>query len=369
MSQGFSILPTLTTLRKLALPSLVAALLLLAVTQALRSQRPEESQPPPVNPAISPFGNVVAGTGFVEPSTESSTQATIAVGSLLPGTVAQVAVRIDQVVEAGDLLFELDKRQARAELKVRQTALAAAQAQLDKLNLQPRSEEVPPREAQVRVDEANLLEAIDTRDRDRRLVKSKSVTEMEMVQREQSVRAAEAQVALSKANLALLKAGAWQPDKTIAAAAVEQAQAQVAQAETALALLEIRAPIAGTILAVNVRPGEFVAASPGQSLIVMGDLTPIHCRVSIDEEDLPRLKLNAPARGKLRGDLKQREVPMKFVRIEPYVIPKTSLTGANTERVDTRVVQLIYAIDPADPLVQQKKVLIGQLLDVFIDVQ
>jgi hypothetical protein len=60
---------------------------------------------------------------------------------------------------------------------------------------------------------------------------------------------------------------------------------------------------------------------------------------------------------------------MKFVRIEPYVIPKTSLTGANTERVDTRVVQLIYAIDPADPLVQQKKVLIGQLLDVFIDVQ
>ena len=81
----------------------------------------------------------------------------------------------------------------------------------------------------------------------------------------------------------------------------------------------------------------------------MGNLDPYHVRVSIDEEDIPRLKLNAPARAKLRGDLQQREVPMQFVRIEPYVIPKTSLTGANTERVDTRVMQIIYAIDPRIP--------------------
>jgi multidrug resistance efflux pump len=138
---------------------------------------------------------------------------------------------------------------------------------------------------------------------------------------------------------------------------------------TQLALLEIRAPVTGTILQINVRPGESISASPGQSLIVMGNLDPYHVRVSIDEEDIPRLKLNAPARGKLRGDLQQREVPMRFVRIEPYVIPKTSLTGANTERVDTRVMQLIYAVDPANPLVQEKKVLVGQLLDVFIDVK
>jgi multidrug resistance efflux pump len=280
-----------------------------------------------------------------------------------------VDVHIDQAVKAGDLLFALDKRQAEAELKIRQAALTAAQAQLVRLEKQPRAEEVPPREAQVKVDEANLREQIDVRDRDRKLVGTNAVTKEEMVAREQAVQAAQAQLEVSRANLALLKAGAWQPDKVIAAASVEQAQAQVAQAQTQLDLLEVQAPVSGTVLQINVRPGESIAASPGQSLIVMGNLDPLHVRVSVDEEDIPRLKMNVPARAKLRGDLKQQEIPLAFVRIEPYVVPKTSLTGVNTERVDTRVMQLIYAIDPENLLVQQKKVLVGQLLDVFIDVK
>jgi HlyD family secretion protein len=102
-------------------------------------------------------------------------------------------------------------------------------------------------------------------------------------------------------------------------------------------------------------------------LIVMGNLHPLHVRVNIDEEDLPRLALNAPARAKIRGDAQQVEIPLSFVRIEPYVVPKASLTGANTERVDTRVIQVFYAIDPNNRLVQENKVLVGQLLDVFID--
>ena len=79
-------------------------------------------------------------------------------------------------------------------------------------------------------------------------------------------------------------------------------------------------------------------ASTTQSLILMGNLQPLHVRVNVDEEDLPRLKLYAPARAKIRGDARQEEVPLSFFRLEPYVVPKTSLTGVNTERVDTRVV-------------------------------
>jgi ABC-type Fe3+/spermidine/putrescine transport system ATPase subunit len=123
----------------------------------------------------------------------------------------------------------------------------------------------------------------------------------------------------------------------------------------------------GTILQVNVRPGEYVATVPGQALVMMGSLRPLHVRVNIDEEDIPRLRLGAPARAKLRGDARQEEIPMTFARLEPYVLPKTSLTGTNIERVDTRVVQLVYAIDPETKLVREKKVLVGQLLDVFID--
>ena len=70
---------------------------------------------------------------------------------------------------------------------------------------------------------------------------------------------------------------------------------------------------------------------------------------------------NSPARATLKGQPKEW-FPLKFVRIEPYVIPKKSLTGDNTERVDTRVLQVIYAVDAAD-----KRLFVGQQVDVFID--
>lgn len=351
------------------LPISAGAMLLFAVAYAVYSQRTMPIKPPPVVPATNPFGNVVAGTGFVEPSTDASTQAIISVGSQLSGIVSQVAVSVDQEVNEGDLLFHLDKRSTAAELKTRQATVLSAQAQLSKLEQQPRPEEVPPLEAQVEAVSASLATAIDVRERDRKLVQTKAITAQELVASEQAVKNAQALLAVSRANLALLKAGAWEPDKTIARAGVELAQAQLDQTLTNLQLLEIRAPVAGTVLQVNVRPGEFVSSSPTQSLIVMGSLMPYHVRVSIDEEDIPRLKLHAPAVAKLRGDLERREVPMTFVRIEPAVIPKTSLTGANTERVDTRVMQVIYSIDPENPLVKERKLLVGQLLDVFIDVK
>jgi len=49
------------------------------------------------------------------------------------------------------------------------------------------------------------------------------------------------------------------------------------------------------------------------------------------------------------------------VRFEPYVIPKKNLTGDNTERVDTRVLQVIYALERNAP------VYVGQQMDIYIE--
>ncbi len=51
------------------------------------------------------------------------------------------------------------------------------------------------------------------------------------------------------------------------------------------------------------------------------------------------------------------------MRVDPYVIPKKSVTGDNTERVDTRVLQVIYALDASN-----LPIYVGQQMDVFIDV-
>lgn len=110
-----------------------------------------------------------------------------------------------------------------------------------------------------------------------------------------------------------------------------------------------------------------MATTGKQNVVVMGCLDPLHVWANVDEQDIPRLKLNALARAKMRGDMGQDESPLTFVRLEAYVVPKMSLTGVNTERVDTAVVQEIYAIDRSSPLVAARKVPGGQILDVFID--
>src|SRR5262249_55903531 len=81
----------------------------------------------------------------------------------------------------------------------------------------------------------------------------------------------------------------------------------------------------------------------------------------IDERDIGRLRLGAPAKAYPRGET-SHEMVMRFVRVEPYVVPKKLLTGDNTERVDTRVLQVIYAIERSE-----HPAYVGQQLDVFID--
>ena len=136
----------------------------------------------------------------------------------------------------------------------------------------------------------------------------------------------------------------------------------MAKAEIELDRLVVRALVAGEVLQVKVRPGEYVGTPPNQPLIILGNIETLHVRVDIDEYDIPRFRRDVPATAVPRGNLQVR-YPLKFFRVEPFVIPKKSLTGDNTERVDTRVLQVIYEFDPAGlpPL------FVGQQVEVFID--
>jgi hypothetical protein len=115
------------------------------------------------------------------------------------------------------------------------------------------------------------------------------------------------------------------------------------------------------VLQVNIRPGESVGTTQGQPLIVLGTFGELHLRVDIDESDIARYKPGAAGTASPRGDSGQK-FPLKFVRVEPFVIAKRSLSGDSIERVDTRILQVIYAIDAADSALY-----VGQQLDVFLD--
>lgn len=99
-----------------------------------------------------------------------------------------------------------------------------------------------------------------------------------------------------------------------------------------------------------------------QSAIFVG----VMCRtlgtiVDVDENDAWRVKPGATAVAFARGN-RDIKTPIQCFRVEPYVVPRKSLTGDNAERVDTRVLPLIYSFQRGD-----MPVYIGQQMDVFIE--
>jgi multidrug resistance efflux pump len=341
---------------RFVLPVLAIGLLVYAFMFVNAQDRTQPAAPPATPPPRSPFDATVAGAGIVEPQTEN-----IAIGSSTPGVVTKVLVKVDQTVKTGDELFELDDRMLQAELTSRRATLKAAQAELTRMENEPRPEQLRMMAAKLQEAQANLVNAEDQLKRAKELYQRKVETAETLIERQQTVRMAEAQVAAAQAEYDMRENGAWRYDLHVAQAAVAQAEATVQHTLIEIDRLTVRALVDGRVLKVNVRPGEFVGAPPDQALIVLGNIEHMHVRVDIDENDIPRFVAGASGVASVRGEPGVK-YPLTFVRVEPYVVPKKSLTGDNTERVDTRVLQVIYEIEPKDRMLY-----VGQQLDVYIE--
>lgn len=329
----------------------------------------DQSKVPPAPPLFraaptNPYFATVAGAGIIEARYEN-----VAIGSPLSGIVAEVYVAVGSRVEKGDPLFRLDDRAQRADQALRRTTLEAAETKLARLRAMPRPESLPPARARVAETEALLRDQADQLKRREELAATSggAVSKDEIERRRFGKLAAERLHERARAELAELEAGAWAPDLAVAAAEVATARAELGRVETEIERLIVRAPAAGQILQRKVRPGEFVAAGPsggaaGEPHILMGDVDRLHVRVDIDEGDAALFRPGAKAVASLKGKPDQK-IPLAFVRVEPYVVPKRSLTGLSSERVDTRVLQVIYAID-ASP---EMPLYVGQQVDAFIE--
>ncbi|MDZ4306908.1 efflux RND transporter periplasmic adaptor subunit [Allopontixanthobacter sp.] len=264
----------------------------------------------------------VAGSGVVEPSSEL-----VSIGTSLSGLVTDVMVRPGDYVTRGQPLFMVDDRAQRARLEESRAAVAQAEAAI-----------------------AEAVSASETAGR--QLALYRQVEDAAAVSRAEVIRA-EGDAAAARSRL------------SVARAQLEAAQAAASSARTDLARLTVRAPIGGEILAVNIRPGEFVQAGGAQggnaeAYIEMGETRPLSVRVDIDEDEAIRLETGAAAIVNPRGAA-DRKVEAKFVRVEPLVVPKRSLTNSASERVDVRVVQVLYELPPTDGLFR-----VGQQIDAFI---
>lgn len=270
-------------------------------------------------PPATPFKSFIAGAGIIEAKSQN-----VAIGSPLAGIVESVSVKVGDKVKAGTTLFSLDDREARAELDVKQADLAKAQADVSV--------------AKATLQDSKTLSVL-----------AESVTDKRAISKEELLKRRNT-LSIAKARLAS------------AMAQVKQAEAGIADSKTTLARLVVKAPIDGDVLQVNLRPGEFAQAGfLDKPLLVLGNLDQFHVRVDIDENDAWRFDKNSKAVAYLRGN-RDFKADLVLAYVEPFVIPKKSLTGDSTERVDTRVLQALYSFERS-----QLQVYVGQQMDVFID--
>ncbi|MCB1115161.1 MAG: efflux RND transporter periplasmic adaptor subunit [Chlamydiia bacterium] len=256
-------------------------------------------------PATPPYKHYVAGAGIVEAASED-----ISIGTPFNEIVTDVFVKVGERVKVGSPLFALETRTLLAEYEEIKEKREVAQIHYK------------DKEATL-----HLYQSL----KDKRAVSENAYN--------QAFFAAESALKQVKELEASLEVIGTKIDRSI-----------------------IRAPLDGQVLQINVRIGETVDVNPfdNKAHMLFGQTDRLHIRVEIDEDDAWRVKQGAHATAFVRGN-SSLKTPLKFLYIEPFIVPKTALTGDNQERVDTRVLQIVYEIDK-----EEFPVYPGQLLDVYI---
>lgn len=280
--------------------------------------RPVPQQVPFVEPARSPYARSIGGTGLVEALGDN-----VKMAAIVSGVVEKIYVRPADQVKAGDMLFQTEASLERANV-------ATAKAELVSLR------------AGVEQALQSMNEKKDLSDRMTRLRQKDVNSEEESVQADLALATARAQYARAQADLA-------------------HGETQVVEAEVALARTIVRAPRDADILRVNIREGEYAQPFQDDGALVLGNISRLQVRVDIDEDNAVGIRPEAKAVAFTRGP-DSLCIPLEYARTEPLLVPKKTLSGERSERVDTRVLQVIYEFEkPATPI------RVGQVLDVYIE--
>ncbi|MBV8466217.1 MAG: biotin/lipoyl-binding protein [Burkholderiales bacterium] len=335
------------------------------------SGRVHAAQPPVFAPNSNPYPNGIFANGMIE--SDQGGGSNLNLYPEITGTVAKVFVHEGDSVKKDTPLLALDDSVQYATVAQQAAQADAAAATLAELKAQPRPEVLAVSQAQLTQAQAARKTADDQLDKLRRAValnpQAVSRDTLDNATNAAKVAAAGEDVALRQFNLT--RAGAWHYDIR-AQEAQARALKQAAQASAALlAKYTLRAPADGVVMSINAAAGNLAtvqgtynANTQGQTpLVVMSSAqSSLAVRCYIDEILVQRLP--APehilAQMAVRGS--DAKVPLEFVRIQPYVSPKIELSDARQERVDLRVLPVVFRFRPPAGV----KLYPGQQVDVYI---
>lgn len=331
----------------------------------------QKPQPPAFTPASNPYAKGIYSNGIIE--SDQSNGENINIFPEVSGVVTHILATEGESVRKGTPLIVLDDSVQRSIAEQQKSQAAAALTLLEQLKAQPRKETLEIAKAQVDLAGANLKTAEDQLAKQRKSYElyPKSVSREALDNAENAFKAAKASLEVVQRQYELTKAGAWVYDIRNQERQYDALSSAAAASESLLAKYTVRAPADGVVLSINSAVGSY--ASPQgtyatytqgfKPVVVMGvPQSRMGVRCYVDEILIHRL----PPPSEMKAEMFIRgtdiRVPLQYVRVQPYVSPKIELSNQRTERVDVRVLPVIFRFEkPKDANVYP-----GQLVDVYI---
>ena len=293
--------------------------LLIGVVSAYIFSIEKKPQPPAFNPASNPYAKGIYANGIIE--SYQANGANINIYPEVPGTIKQILVSEGAIIKKGAPLILIDDsvqsatvEQQKSQVDLAGANLKSSQDQLDKLKT---SSKLEPR----------------------------SVSKNDLDNAENAVNVA-------KAN-------------------IEVARKQYELGQTLLSKYTVKAPIDGSILSINAAVGSYISAAGSYDsysqgfmpILVMGSSqTYIGVRCYIDEILISRLPQASQMHAQMLIRGTNISIPLEYVRVQPYVSPKIELSSQRTERVDVRVLPVLFRFKKPKDI----NIYPGQLVDVYI---
>ncbi len=354
---------------------IIFVLVVLGVLGALGSAYvyavPSKPLAPVFNPAPNPYAQGIYANGIIE--SYQSHGENINIYPEVAGSVVRVLVADGQQVTAGTPLVQIDDSIQRATVEQQRSQAEAAQALLAELRAQPRKENLEVAGAQVEMARAALKSAQDQLDKQQRSydIDPASVSKDALDNAVNAQKVAHASLQVVTRQYELTKAGAWVFDIRNQEKQAEALAKAYAASSALLAKYTIKAPSDGVVLSIAATVGSYVSPQGAYDTYTQG-LGPVvvmstargtlAVRCYIDEILIPRM----PPVERLDAQMFVRgtnvKVPLEFVRVQPYVSPKIQLSNQRQEKVDLRVLPVIFRFQPPEGV----QVFPGELVDVYV---
>ena len=298
----------------------------------------------------------VHAAGHVQGVTE-----TIALYPMFPGAVSEVFVKRGQEVSQGTPLLEIEAARYQAAVELAEAEFQVALAAEQELIHGARDSEIEAARQQMMAAQATQQNSQVRWKRAELLWKQRAISEQDYDDVREQMLAAQANLIADQEKLETISAPPRDFELHMATAKVKAANAKLETAKIDLDDCTITAPSDGTVLGIDVHPGDWISPNQALAPIYYCDLTDALVLAEVAEHDALKVEPGQSVTVTCDAD-SLWDCPGKVIEVAPRMKPKRIVGGWAGERYEsfTRRVWI--------KLQTRRKLPIGLPVEVMIDV-